>query len=112
DARVARPRPAAARARRLRARVARRAGEGAGGDRRARGAPPGCPRGARLRGGRPAPFGARGGRVGSPRRGGRLPARAAPVTRELVYGRNAVRELLRGPREILEVWTTERAAAQ
>jgi 23S rRNA (guanosine2251-2'-O)-methyltransferase len=34
------------------------------------------------------------------------------VTRELVYGRNAVRELYRGPREVLEVWATERAAIQ
>jgi 23S rRNA (guanosine2251-2'-O)-methyltransferase len=34
------------------------------------------------------------------------------VTRELVYGRNAVRELYRGPREVLEVWATERAARQ
>jgi 23S rRNA (guanosine2251-2'-O)-methyltransferase len=32
------------------------------------------------------------------------------VTRELVYGRNAVRELYRGPRDVLEVWATERAA--
>jgi 23S rRNA (guanosine2251-2'-O)-methyltransferase len=34
------------------------------------------------------------------------------VTRDLVYGRRAVRELYRGPREVLEVWATERAAAQ
>jgi len=34
------------------------------------------------------------------------------MTRELVYGRRAVRELYRGPREVLEVWATERAAAQ
>jgi 23S rRNA (guanosine2251-2'-O)-methyltransferase len=33
------------------------------------------------------------------------------VTRESVYGRNAVREAYRGPREVLEVWATERAAA-
>jgi len=33
------------------------------------------------------------------------------VTRDLVYGRNPVREALRGPREVLEVWATERAAA-
>jgi 23S rRNA (guanosine2251-2'-O)-methyltransferase len=31
------------------------------------------------------------------------------VTRDLVYGRNSVREALRGPREVLEVWATERA---
>jgi 23S rRNA (guanosine2251-2'-O)-methyltransferase len=33
------------------------------------------------------------------------------VTRDLVYGRNPVREALRGPRDVLEVWATERAAA-
>jgi 23S rRNA (guanosine2251-2'-O)-methyltransferase len=31
------------------------------------------------------------------------------VTRELVYGRRPVREALRGPREVLELWATERA---
>ena len=34
------------------------------------------------------------------------------MTRELVYGRNPVRELYRGPRDVLETWVTERAAAQ
>jgi 23S rRNA (guanosine2251-2'-O)-methyltransferase len=34
------------------------------------------------------------------------------VTRDLVYGRNAVRELYRGPREVHETWVTERAATQ
>jgi 23S rRNA (guanosine2251-2'-O)-methyltransferase len=34
------------------------------------------------------------------------------MTRDLVYGRNAVRELYRGPRDVLEVWATERAAKQ
>jgi 23S rRNA (guanosine2251-2'-O)-methyltransferase len=34
------------------------------------------------------------------------------VTRDLVYGRRAVRELYRGPRDVLEVWATERAAVQ
>ena len=33
------------------------------------------------------------------------------MTRDIVYGRNAVREALRGPREVLEVWATERAVA-
>lgn len=33
------------------------------------------------------------------------------MTRELVYGRNPVREALRGRREVLEVWAGERAAA-
>jgi 23S rRNA (guanosine2251-2'-O)-methyltransferase len=32
------------------------------------------------------------------------------VTTELVYGRRPVRELLRGPRELVELWATERAA--
>ena len=31
------------------------------------------------------------------------------MTREQVYGRRAVREALRGPREVLELWATERA---
>jgi 23S rRNA (guanosine2251-2'-O)-methyltransferase len=31
------------------------------------------------------------------------------LTRELVYGRRPVRELVRGPREVLEVWVSERA---
>jgi 23S rRNA (guanosine2251-2'-O)-methyltransferase len=34
------------------------------------------------------------------------------ATRELVYGRRSVRELYRGPRDVLEVWATERAATQ
>jgi 23S rRNA (guanosine2251-2'-O)-methyltransferase len=33
------------------------------------------------------------------------------VTIDHVYGRNAVREAVRGPREVLEVWATERALA-
>lgn len=33
------------------------------------------------------------------------------MTRDLVYGRNAVREALRGRRVVLEVWASERAAA-
>ncbi len=32
------------------------------------------------------------------------------MTRDLVYGRNAVREALRGRREVLELWVSERAA--
>jgi 23S rRNA (guanosine2251-2'-O)-methyltransferase len=31
------------------------------------------------------------------------------VTSELIYGRRPVREALRGPREVLELWATERA---
>lgn len=34
------------------------------------------------------------------------------MTRDLVYGRNAVRELYRGPRDVLETWVTDRAATQ
>lgn len=34
------------------------------------------------------------------------------MTRDLVYGRQATRELYRGPREVLETWVTERAASQ
>ena len=34
------------------------------------------------------------------------------MTREFVYGRRPVRELYRGPRGVLEVWATERAATQ
>ena len=33
------------------------------------------------------------------------------MTRELVYGRNAVREALRGRRAVLEVWASERSAS-
>jgi 23S rRNA (guanosine2251-2'-O)-methyltransferase len=33
------------------------------------------------------------------------------VTREIVYGRNAVREALRGRREVLELWASERAVS-
>lgn len=33
------------------------------------------------------------------------------MTREQVYGRRPVREAVRGPREVLEVWATERALA-
>ena len=33
------------------------------------------------------------------------------MTRDLVYGRNAVREALRGRRAVLEVWASERALA-
>jgi 23S rRNA (guanosine2251-2'-O)-methyltransferase len=33
------------------------------------------------------------------------------VTRDLVYGRNAVREALRGRRAVLELWASERAAS-
>ena len=34
------------------------------------------------------------------------------LTREFVYGRNATRELYRGPRQVLETWVTERAVLQ
>lgn len=34
------------------------------------------------------------------------------MTRDLVYGRRAVRELYRGPREVLEVWVTRHAVSR
>lgn len=34
------------------------------------------------------------------------------MTREIVYGRQAARELYRGPRQVLETWVSERAASQ
>jgi 23S rRNA (guanosine2251-2'-O)-methyltransferase len=34
------------------------------------------------------------------------------MTRELVYGRNAARELYRGRRQVLETWVTDRASKQ
>ena len=34
------------------------------------------------------------------------------MTRDVVYGRNPVREALRGPREVLEVWASERAVGR
>src|SRR5213076_2918639 len=52
--------------------------------------------------------GDRGRRLGGARRRRRLPARPE-VTREQVYGRRAVREALRGRREVLELWATDRA---
>jgi 23S rRNA (guanosine2251-2'-O)-methyltransferase len=36
-------------------------------------------------------------------------ALGSEVTSELVYGRRPVREAIRGPREVLELWATERA---
>src|SRR3972149_4249107 len=86
----------------------RRGGGGAPAPRGAAGGP--C--GARLRRSGSAPGRARICRLGSARRGGRVPARASTVTRELVYGRNAARELYRGPRQVLETWVTERAESQ
>ena len=65
---------------------------------------------ARLRDCRPAARRDRGGGLGDARRARRLLARSAPVS-DLVYGRRAVREALRGQRQVLELWATERAAA-
>ena len=64
-----------------------------------------------LRRGGPAPRRDRRGRLGGPRhrRAAGLPARPALVNREQVYGRRPVREALRGRREVLELWATERA---
>src|SRR5919204_7077069 len=47
--------------------------------------------------------------MGGSRSGRRCRARPQAVTSELVYGRRPVRELLRGPREVLELCVTERA---
>ena len=41
----------------------------------------------------------------------RISSSCRAVTRDLVYGRNAVREALRGRRAVLELWAGERAAA-
>ena len=49
--------------------------------------------------------------MGGARRGRRVSPRSRSVTREQVYGRRPVREALRGPREVLELWATERAVA-
>ena len=49
--------------------------------------------------------------MGGTGRPGRVQARASVVTREQVYGRRPVYEALRGPREVLELWATERAVA-
>ena len=56
----------------------------------------------------------RGGRLGGDRPSGRHRRLAAAVTQaaELVYGRRAVREALRGRREVLELLATERAARE
>src|SRR5919201_461583 len=47
--------------------------------------------------------------MGGSRSGRRCRARPQAVTSELVYGRRPVRELLRGPREVLELCATGRA---
>ena len=112
DARLARPRPPAARARGLRARVACRGREApaeAGGARartcRGAGAEATSPRG------RPAARRDRGRRAGRCATWTPSPASSSSPSGdpELVYGRRAVREALRGPREVLELLATERA---
>src|SRR5207244_378474 len=97
------------RARRVRARLADRDAGRACERRRARRAATGRASGARLRRGGPAAGRDRRSRLGGPRRRGRLPARAAAVTADLVYGRRATREALRGRREVLELFASERA---
>ena len=109
-ARVARSRPAAARARRLRPRRARRAGRGPGGGARPRAGAPGSPRREGLRRGRPAARADRSRGLGCARRLRRLPARPAGSDAGAVYGRRPVREALRGRRQVLELWATERAS--
>ena len=90
---------------RLRARVARRAAT------RRRPRSSRSPSGAsaaraerRLRGGRPAARRDRGGRLGDARRAAAATrSSASGDARDLVYGRRAVREALRGRREVLEL---------
>ena len=53
----------------------------------------------------------RGRRLGDARRAGRVHPRPEAVSPDLVYGRRAVREALRGRREVLELLATERAVA-
>src|SRR5262249_39239037 len=98
-------------ARSVRARLARRDRGSAGGAHRARGAASCGARRQGLRRGRPPARRDRRGRLGGAprRRASRLPPRPSLVTRELVYGRRPVREALRGPREVLELWAGERA---
>ena len=110
-ARDGRARRASPRPRRVRPRDARGASGGPRRGRRARGGAGRGPGWARLRRGRPAARRDRIRRLGGARRGRGLRARPARVTRDLVYGRNAVREALRGRRAVLEVWASERAAA-
>jgi 23S rRNA (guanosine2251-2'-O)-methyltransferase len=49
--------------------------------------------------------------VGAEGRAGCLHTRPEALTTDLVYGRRAVREALRGRREVMELWATERALA-
>src|SRR5206468_1590118 len=88
--------------------VARRRGSTTLGARRARGASRAGARGARLRPRRRSARADRRARLASARRARRFSARPQ-VTSELVYGRRAVREALRGPREVLELHASERA---
>ena len=66
---------------------------------------------ARLRGGRPPAGRDRGARLGGSGRRTRASGSSEGREPDLVYGRRAVREALRGPREVLEVHATERAIA-
>ena len=98
-------RPAHGGARDLRAQVARRQSTRR---RRRRSWPSrrrdGRPGGRELRGGRPPARRDRRGRLADARPHRRLrPAAAKTVTADLVYGRRAVREALRGRREVLEL---------
>jgi 23S rRNA (guanosine2251-2'-O)-methyltransferase len=78
------------------------------------GGPP--PRAERPGGPRSAGPPPRAERPGGPRSAGPRPERAAPEAprpaRDLVYGRNAVREALRGPRRVFAVHATEAAAKE
>ena len=59
----------------------------------------------------PGPKGGRGGADGAPKRTAAPPAEPGP-SRDLVYGRNAVREALRGPRRVYAVHATDAAAKE
>src|SRR5689334_14586425 len=84
-------------------------GAPAAGGRAAPARPRGGPRGARLRHGRREAGRARGARLGGPRHP-RGAAASAPAV--IVYGRNPVREALRGRRRVERVWATPNAARE
>src|ERR1051326_8127127 len=108
---VARSRSAPSRARRVRPGVAGRERGGSCGAPRARGAASAGARRRRFRRSRPHSRRARGVRLGGARRRRRVSARPEALTRDQVYGRRPVREALRGRREVLELWASERALA-
>ena len=109
--RLARPRAPEPRARRLRARLARGRVDGARGRRRARRGARAGARGQGLR--RIGPAARRDRRAPAGRSATPPPASSSSLamTPDLVYGRRAVREALRGPPAVLELYASERALA-